>query len=174
MTISEKHLLASHVQDDRLIYQGWRTAADSHKKLGKLPIKDLQTLILKPDQTGFKGHLNLLKNLSLVRPPPVPFLFMPQDWLFFFLYCPEDFICEVMFIYEKITLINIIVKHGYISFLACLFPKLKFSISWFGLILHIWYCRKCSNPPDLKYYSEQNNGPFKCCEHTVDYISISV
>ena len=39
-------------------------------------------------------------------------------------------------------------------------------------ILHIWSCRKCSNRPDLKYYSEQRNGPFKCLEHAVNYISI--
>ena len=65
MTISEKHLLAAHVQDDRLIYQGWRTPADSHKKLGKLPIKDLQTF--NPIRQGSKviSKLNLLKSSSL-------------------------------------------------------------------------------------------------------------
>ena len=73
---------------------------------------------------------------------------------------------------RSVSLISEYVICTYLS-LHSLF-KLYQTFVFPGLILHIWYCRKCSNRPDLKYYSGQNNGPFKCCEHTVDYISISV
>ena len=105
---SVKHLLASHVWDDRLIYQGWRTAADSHKKLGKLPIKDLQTLILQPDQTGFKGPINLLKTFDKSLTFPV---FSSRKTF------PNH--CNI----------DITVSHGWLVNVPCTYIS-KFCISW--------------------------------------------